>query len=103
MLSSTSSSDAVAGNTRSDLVRATKVLLVSVLALCVTAEIAARVLVPGMSNMLSRIRLEANAAKAIAVTNHAPRQMLIVGNSLLIAGVDVARLNGPLEPGWRGV
>ncbi len=103
MLSSTSSSEAVAGNTRSDLVRASKVLLMSVLALCVIAEIAARVLVPGMSNTLSRIRLEANAAKAIAATNHDPRQMLIVGNSLLIAGVDVARLNGPLEPGWRGV
>ena len=54
MHSSTSSSEAAAGNTRSELVRATKVLLVAVLALCVTAEIAARVLVPKMSNTMTR-------------------------------------------------
>ncbi|WP_116813348.1 hypothetical protein [Steroidobacter cummioxidans] len=103
MLSSTSSSEAAAGNTRSDLVRATKVLLVAVLALLVTAEIGARLLVPKMSNTLSRIRLESNAARALAVTSHVPKEALIVGNSLLIAGVDVDQLNRPLEPEWRGV
>lgn len=103
MHSSTSSSEAAAGNTRSELVRATKLLLVAVLALCVTAEFAARVFVPRMSNTLSRIKLEANAARAMAVTNHLPKEMLIVGNSLLIAGVDVAQLNEPLQPAWRGV
>ncbi|WP_129777691.1 hypothetical protein [Peristeroidobacter soli] len=100
---STSSSDAATGNTRTDLVRATRVLLVAVLGLCVTAEFGARLFVPKMSNTLSRIRLEATAARAMAVTNHAPKEMLIVGNSLLIAGVDVAQLNQPLEPTWRGV
>lgn len=103
MLSSTSSSEAAAGNTRSDLVRATKVLLMSILALCVMAEVGARLLVPKMSNSLSRIRVESNAARTIAATNGVTKEMLIVGNSLLIAGVDVAQLNQPLEPGWRGV
>jgi len=103
MRSSTSSSEAGVGNTHSDLLRATKVLLVSVLALCVMAEIGARLFVPKMSNALTRLNLESNAARAMAITGNAPKEMLIVGNSLLMAGVDVAQLNGPLEPAWRGV
>jgi hypothetical protein len=47
--------------------------------LCLTAEIGARLLVPKMSNTLSRIRLEANAARALAATNHTAKEMLIVG------------------------
>jgi hypothetical protein len=97
MHSSTSSSEVAVGNTRPQLVRATKLLLVAVLALCVAAEFAARVFVPNMSNTLSRIKLEASAARAMAVTNHLPKEMLIVGNSLLIAGVDVNQLNEPLH------
>ncbi|HEY5759640.1 MAG TPA: hypothetical protein VIU34_27655, partial [Steroidobacter sp.] len=103
MLSSTSSSEPAAGNSRSDLVRATKVLLACVVALCLTAEVGARLLVPKMSNTLNRISIESNAAKSVVLSDRATKEMLILGNSLLIAGVDVAQLNGPLEPKWRGV
>jgi hypothetical protein len=104
MHSSTSSSEAAVGSTRSELVRATKVLLVAVLALCATAEVGARLLVPKMSNTLNRISVESNAARAVALSDKSTKEMLILGNSLLIAGVDVAQLNGPpLEPNWRGV
>jgi hypothetical protein len=103
MHSSTSSSEASAGNTRSDLVRATKVLLVCLFALCVVAEFGARLFVPKMSNTLSRLDLESKLARAMAMTGSDRKEMLIVGNSLLIAGVDVAQLNEPLGPAWRGV
>jgi hypothetical protein len=93
----------VAGNSRSDLVRATKVLLACVVALCLTAELGARLLVPKMSNTLNRISVESTAAKSVVLSDKATKEMLILGNSLLIAGVDVAQLNGPLEPKWRGV
>ncbi|MET0533087.1 MAG: hypothetical protein ABW171_02590 [Steroidobacter sp.] len=104
MHSSTSSSDATAVGARSTTARVTVLLLVAIVALCVVLELGTRMVVHGMSNTLSRIRTESTAARTIAATNGGEKQMLIVGNSLMLAGIDVGALNEPLQPAaWRGV
>jgi hypothetical protein len=77
-------------------------LLASLVALCVVIEGGTRLVVGDLSNNLRRIRAESNEATAIGQQPEI-EELLIVGNSLLIAGVDVGVLNGPLQPRWRGV
>jgi hypothetical protein len=102
MLSSTSSSEAPASPGRASTSRAIVILLASLAALCILVEGGTRLVVHDLSNNLGRIRTEATAAKAIR-SSAEPEELLIVGNSLLIAGVDVGALNEPLQPRWRGV
>lgn len=102
MPSSTSSSDAAAAPARSKTSRAIVLLLAALVALCVFLEAGTRLFVSDMSNTLSRIRNESLRAKAVGADKHS-EELLIVGNSLLIAGVDVAALNEPLQPKWHGV
>lgn len=77
-------------------------LLASLLALCVFIEGGTRLVIGDMSNTLHRIRVESRRAQTIGSDKHS-QELLIVGNSLLIAGVDVDALNEPLQPKWRGV
>lgn len=82
--------------------RAIVILLASLAALCVLVEGGTRLLVADLSNTLRRIRTESAQAKAIGAAA-GQKELLIVGNSLLIAGLDVGALNEPLQPRWRGV
>lgn len=101
MHSSTFSSNAGSGSFGT--VRATVLLLAGLIALFVVAELGTRLVIGHLSHSLSRIRLESSAAKQIGGAAGDTRQLLMVGNSLLIAGVDVDALNEPLQPKWRGV
>lgn len=107
MHSSTSSSESgfssEAGRGRAATARATVLLLAGIVALCVTVELGTRLVIHQLSNTLGRIRLESSAARNIRPESSDARQLLIVGNSLLIAGVDVDALNEPLQPKWHGV
>lgn len=98
MPSSTSNSD----KARSSTSRAIVILLASLAAVCVLVEAGTRLVVGDLSNTLRRIRTESKQAKTIGADEHS-EELLIVGNSLLIAGVDVSALNEPLQPRWRGV
>jgi hypothetical protein len=100
MPSSTSNSDSAPARTSTS--RAIVILLASLVALCVLVEGGARFVVSDLSNTLSRIRDESKDANAIG-SDQQIGEVLIVGNSLLIAGVDVGALNEPLLPKWRGV
>lgn len=102
MPSSTSSSDAAPARARSSTSRAVVILLASMAALCVVVEGGTRFIVGDLSNTLRRIRTESKEANAIG-SDAEIEELLIVGNSLLIAGVDVGALNEPLQPRWRGV
>jgi hypothetical protein len=77
-------------------------LLASLAALCVFLEAGTRLVIGDMSNTQRRIRTESLRAKAIG-SDKQSQELLIVGNSLLLAGVDVDALNQPLQPKWRGV
>jgi len=104
MPSSISSSDAAAVPARPGLTRAIALLLAAIAALCALVEIGTRLVVHDLSNTLGRIRLESTAARAIRSADPDAGEVLIVGNSLMIAGVDVDALNQPLQPRkWRGV
>lgn len=108
MHSSTSSSDGAisvaVGRARSSTARVTVLLLVSIVALLVVVEAGTRLVVHGMSNTLSRIRMESIAARTIQPVESGQREILIVGNSLMLAGIDFGALNEPLQPSsWRGV
>ena len=102
MPSSTSSSDATASRARSSTSRWLVILLASLAALCVFLEAGTRLVVGDMSNTLRRIRTESRQAKTIG-SDKQSEELLIVGNSLMLAGVDVGALNEPLQPKWRGV
>jgi hypothetical protein len=78
------------------------ILLASLAALCVFVEAGTRLVIGDLSNTQRRIRTEAKRALAIG-SDEKVEEFLIVGNSLLMAGVDVGVLNEPLQPKWRGV
>jgi hypothetical protein len=104
MPSSTSSSDPAGAPKRSGTTRWIVILLAAIVGLCVLVEGGTRLVVSDLSNTLSRIRDESSVAKTIRSNGGAQAgELLIVGNSLLIAGVDVGELNGPLQPRWRGI
>jgi hypothetical protein len=92
----------ISNSERSRTSRAVVILLASLAALCVLVEGGTRFVVGDLSNTLRRIRTESTQAKAIG-SDRRGEELLIVGNSLLIAGVDVGALNEPLGPRWRGV
>jgi hypothetical protein len=101
MLSSTSSSDAPLNQSAAQLRRAAATLIVSVVLVAAALECSTRLFVHRMSANLGRISQEASAAEHLRRTEQAPRQLLIVGNSLLLADVDMAALNRGLHPQWQ--
>jgi len=100
MPSSTSSSERQPAGWPS-LRRASVALLAGVLLLLVGVEVGTRAFIYDLSNLLGRIRRESLAASRLQAAEAGPRPILIVGNSLLVAGVDIAALQGALGPGQR--
>jgi hypothetical protein len=99
MLSSTSSSDQsdqVAPPSRARL--AAIVLILGVTAFAATLEWGTRLFVYRLSNGLSRVHQEANNAEQMQRSPDGPRQVLLVGNSLVMADVDMSELNKALQP-----
>jgi hypothetical protein len=77
-------------------------VLAMVLLFFAAAEGATRLFIFEMSATLSRIRDEAGAAARLrGGGDAAPRRLLVVGNSLLMADVDVRAVDGSLQPEWR--
>jgi hypothetical protein len=68
----------------------------------VLVEGGTRLLVADLSNTLHRIRTESAQARTIGADAE-QKELLIVGNSLLIAGLDMGALDEPLQPRWRAV
>lgn len=81
--------------------RACALLLSGALLLLVGAEIGARTVVYDMSRMLGRLRHEAREAVRLGPSPSLPPAVLLVGNSLLERGIDVAALDAALEPDHR--
>lgn len=81
--------------------RASVVLLAGALLLLVAAEIGTHTFMYGFSNMLSRLRRESREAAHLGPAAALPPPVLLVGNSLLVAGVDVAALDAALRPDHR--
>ena len=96
MLSSTSNSEP------RDATRAIAVLLVGMLLYCATLEVVTRRGFSRVSRTQRRIYQDLNAAKSIApaVSNASPT-VLVVGNSLLLDGVDRASLKNELAPKYQ--
>ena len=99
MHSSISSSDSVDGRALIFLRRATIALLVCVITLGALLEFGTRTFVYRISKNLSRIYQEGLAAAQIRGGEGVSRQVLLVGNSLLLQDVDVGELERRLSPG----
>jgi len=99
MPSSTSSSDTPPSPGSAG--RASALLLAGALLLLVGAEIGARTVVYDMSRMLGRLRQESREAERLGPSPALPPPVLLVGNSLLERGIDVAALDAALEPDHR--
>lgn len=78
-------------------VRATALLLAGAVGLALAVELGTRLFIYDMSNMLGRLKRESTMAAALVPAADRPRPVLVVGNSLLIAAVDVARLDAQLR------
>jgi hypothetical protein len=101
MRSSTSSFDPALNRSAARLRRAAATLMVSVLLFAAALECATRLFIHRLSANLGRISQETVAAEHLRRTEQAPRQLLIVGNSLLLADVDMTALNRGLQPEWQ--
>ncbi len=80
---------------------ASTVLLAGALLLLVAAEVGTRTFIYDFSNLLSRMRRESREAVRLSSSTALPPPVLLVGNSLLVAGVDVAALDAALRPDHR--
>ena len=101
MHSSTSNSDGSLNRSHAQPRRATATLLVGVALFGLALECGTRLFIHRMSASLARISQEADAAARVRRTEQAPRQLLIVGNSLLMADVDMAALSRGIGPRWQ--
>ena len=101
MHSSISNSDRSVNRSHGRPRRATATLLVSVAIFALALECGTRLCIHRMSASLARISQEADAAARVRRTEQLPRQLLIVGNSLLMADVDMAALNRGIGPKWQ--
>jgi hypothetical protein len=76
-------------------------LLLVCTSLYAVAELAARYIVPRISNVDSRTAAEQYAALRIASAKDAAPTLLIVGNSLMRTGINIPMLQDRLRPEWR--
>ncbi len=84
--------------------RATRGLLALVLGVLCSAELSARFLFPHISHIEGRIAQDRREVMAIrAPTVGDPRTVLLVGNSLLLLGLDYPKLRAALAPDQRAV
>lgn len=98
MLSSTFSSDVDATRQDAGLRRAARTLLALVTLLCVSAEAIAVVGMEHVSKLHRRIMTESRQAESLRKAGTGqPPVVLIVGNSLLLEGVDLPRLTEELR------
>jgi hypothetical protein len=98
MPSSTSGSEATAAN------RALLLLALALAAFALLLEFAARVVVPHISNIERRLQTDSQAAAALEPRDSAgAATVLLVGNSLLLEGVDRGQLRHLMAPGYAAV
>jgi hypothetical protein len=76
-------------------------LLAVILAGLILVEALARVAVPRISRIESRVTREREEARHLGARGAGPPPVLIVGNSLLLFAVDVDGLQQRLSPEWR--
>ncbi|HMK44295.1 MAG TPA: hypothetical protein VK445_09175 [Dissulfurispiraceae bacterium] len=99
MHSSTSSSEGKRTYSVRVLKRATALFLAVMLLVCAALEIGTRSFIYRSSASLGRINNELQAAMKLD-RQTSPKTALIVGNSLLIADIDIAEANRRLTRGW---
>lgn len=100
MHSSTSSSSAAPGSNQQELRNSIALLLVAAVLLCLAFEFGARAFIYRLSASLGRMHAEAAAAQQMSGDGRPAGQVLLAGNSLLQAGIDVTVLNEGLYPDW---
>lgn len=77
------------------------ILLAGIVALLAMVEIGARLFVHRFSRIEGRVAAEYNAALRVRSNGQAPRQLLLIGNSLLEESVPAALIPPAWVPGWR--
>lgn len=98
---STSSSDDNRDQTSLALRRAIVAILSGLIIIVALIEVSIRGYFWKMSVTHDRIRLEAAAAVQIKKRAAGPKNILLLGNSLLQAAVNIEELNRHLQPNWR--
>jgi hypothetical protein len=93
MRSSISSSDTT--------LRHVVILLAGIVALLTVVEIGVRLFVHRFGRIEGRVATEYNAALRVRSNGHPPRQLLLIGNSLLEESVPAAFIRPDWVPGWR--
>ena len=78
--------------------RASGLFVLCLVALVAVAETGTRAFIHDVSNLLRRMRQESRAAAGLAPSPATPHPLLLVGNSLLVAGVDPPVLDSLLRP-----